>query len=294
MNLVVPLGDGLTLAIADRHDEAVAHRHDEATTDRGHGAPRYPTGSLQRGLLLFDHGLGLAEEGVGFGVPILKRGIETVFPGSVELSCERSGTRLRLTAAFEMDLVERLARPGAGSVSSRSLYAVKNSLAALHRRSPALRGALTATSNAVRRSFGWVTTYERVTSAGTLPLTYTVSEGEGDVAVTLDLCDLRRDVVTEVVVMNEQGARHFDRYVDESGVSLRGAEIGTWDEVGAARASFVSVAHRVAFSLGQAEGARLHRGRELIGGRVAWSGFGYSVSPALSTFRYELEVARVP
>ena len=283
MKLVVPLSDGLTLEIADREG----------------GGSHYPTGSLRRGLLLFDRGLGLAEEGVGFGVPILKRGIETIFPGSVELSCARSGATWRVTAAFEMNLVERLARPGAGSVRSRSLYAAKNSLAALHRRSPALRGALTATSNAVRRSFHLVTTYERVTPAATLPLTYTVGEGEAGVAVALDLSgldlsDLRRNLVTELVVMNEQGARCFDRYVDAAGLSLRGGAIGAWDEVGAARASFVSAAHHVAFSLGRVEGARLHRGRELIGARVAWSGFGYSLPPTLSTFRYELQVERVP
>jgi hypothetical protein len=50
----------------------------------------------------------------------------------------------------------------------------------------------------------------------------------------------------------------------------------------------------VSFSLGQVEGARLRRGREMIGSRVAWSGFGYSFPPTLSGFGYELTVARVP
>jgi hypothetical protein len=278
VKLTVPLGDGLALEIADRAS----------------GADDYPTKRLQKGLLLLDRGRGLAEEGVGFGVPVIKRGIETIFPGGLRLSHERSGPLWEVTALFEMNLVERLARPGAESLRSRSLYVAKNSLAALHRRAPALRGPLTATSNALRRSFGWVTTFEETGSAVTLKLTYTIREGEGSVGAALDPSELSRNGVGEVVVMNEQGAHHFDRYVDADGTTLRGSAIGTWDEVAAGRASFVSSAHRVAFSLGQVEGARLHRGRELIGSRVAWSGFGYSFPPTLAGFRYDLGVERVP
>ncbi len=50
--------------------------------------------------------------------------------------------------------------------------------------------------------------------------------------------------MTEVVVMNEQGARPFDRYRDADGATLQGGAIGTWDEVAAATASFVSSARR--------------------------------------------------
>ena len=87
-----------------------------------------------------------------------------------------------------MNLVERLAaRRGAsagpggetgsgadpgddrgGGSRSRLFYAVRDALAALHRRVPALRGLLTATSNAVRRGFGLVTTFEETTTVATL------------------------------------------------------------------------------------------------------------------------------
>lgn len=278
MKLAVPLCEGLSLAIADR-----------ATAGED-----YPTRRLQKGLLLLDRGQALAEEGVGFGVPILKRGIQTVFPGGLELAERHQGPVWEVTATFEMNLVERLAKAGAGSLRSRSLYAAKNSLAALHRRVPALRGPLTATSNALRRSFGWVTTFEEAGSAATVTLTYTIRGGEGEVTVAVDLSELPSDGVSAVVVMNEQGAHHFDHYRDSDGTTLAGSEIGTWDEVTAARASFVSAGHRVAFSLGPAPGATLHRGRELIGSRVAWSGFGYSFPPTLRSFTYDLGIARIP
>ncbi len=57
----------------------------------------------------------------------------------------------------------------------------------------------------------------------------------------------------------------------------------------AARASFVSD-RRTAWRSrsGRSAAPRLYRGRELIGARLAWSGFGYSFPPALGGFGYEL------
>ena len=277
MELSIPLFDGLSLRVADQSRDAGS----------------YPTVRLQKGLLLSDGREELAEEGVGFGVPILKRGVQTIFPSEMELASRRTGPLWEVTAVFAMDLVERLAKPGGASLQSGVLYAAKDSLAALHRRVPPLRGPLTAASISLRRMFGWVTTYEPAKVRAELTVTYTVAGEQGTIGVALDMTGLPADV-TEVVVMNEQGGRHFDRYTDADGTDLHGDEIGTWDEVGAARASFVSTTHKVAFSLGQAKGAKLSRGRELIGSRLAWSGFGYSLPPAAGAFTYDVRVERLP
>jgi len=277
MELSIPLFDGLSLKVADQSGDADG----------------YPTRRLQRGLLLLDRRQELAEEGVGFGVPILKRGVQTIFPGEMELAWRRTGPLWEVTAVFAMDLVERLAKPGGASLQSGVLYAAKDSLAALHRRVPPLRGALSAASTTLRRTFGWVTTYEQVEACADLTVTFTVDGEHGKIGVAVDLSDLPEDV-TEVVMMNELGGRHFDRYTDAAGTDLRGDEIGTWDEVSAAKAGFVSTAHKLAFSLEQAEGARLSRGRELIGARLAWSGFGYSLPPTPRAFTYEVRIERLP
>ena len=273
----MPLFDGLSLL-----------------TDPSRRATGYPTARLQKGLLLADRGHSLAEEGVGFGVPILKRGVVTVFPGSVELAAQRicSGAVWEVTAAYHMNLIERLAKPGGGRVRSDALHTTKNALAALHRRSRVLRGPLTAASATLRRAFGWVTTYEEISSWATLTVTHTIRAELGTIDITVDMTGLPPDGFTEIVLMNEQGAHHFDRYRDSGGADLRGAAIGTWDQVGAETASFVSDAHAVAFSLGQVDGARLNRGRELIGARLAWSGFGYSVPPTCGRFAYSLSIER--
>ena len=99
-------------------------------------------------------------------------------------------------------------------------------------------------------------------------------------------------VVTGVVVMNEQGGRAFDCYRDSDGIICTRDEIGTWNDVAAQTASFVSRSSGVAFTLHQVEGARLRRGREVVGSRLAWSGFGYSFPPAAGTLRYAISLER--
>jgi hypothetical protein len=290
VDLTIPLPDGLALRIAD----------DAQSADTA----GYPTRQLQKGFVVLDGGEDLAEEGVGFGVPILKRGVQTVFPGSLELGWHREGVLWEVTAAYGMNLVERLARQDGRRVRSRPLMAAKDSLAALHRRVPALRGPLTATSRALRRAFGWETTYDDAGFEVAVTVTYVVDSVTGAVRVAVDLSGLQGAEVsparadglpggfTSLVVMNELGAHHFDRYADSDGADLRGPEIGTWDEVGAAQADFVCAARRVAFSLGQAERAALHRGRELIDARLAWAGFGYSLSPPVGRFAYDMTIGR--
>jgi hypothetical protein len=250
----------------------------------------YPTHHLQRGLLLYDGEQELAEEGVGFGVPVLKRGVQTVFPGAVRLGSRAEGPVREIHAVFRLDLVERLAKARGGGVRPRVLYAAKDSLAALHRRVPVLRRPLTALSGAGRRALGWSTTYEPSAFRASVPVTYSCRESDPTVTITADLTGLAAGGVTEVVLMNELGAREFDLYEDANGASLRGDAIGTWDEVTAASARFVSTTRALAFSIAQAPGARLYRGRELVGSRLAWVGFGLSSPPAASRLRYDVRI----
>ena len=277
MELSIPLFDGLSLKIAERSGDADG----------------YPTRRLQKGLLLFDGPQELAEEGVGFGVPILKRGVETIFPGEMELAWRRTGPVWEVTAVFAMDLVERLVKPDGASLRSGALYAAKDALAALHRRAPPLRGPLTAASTSLRRLFGWVTTYEQTEVCARLKVTYTINGESGRIGIAVDMTGLPEDV-TEVVMMNELGGRVFDRFMDADGSDLRGAAIGAWDAVTAASARFVSTAHGVAFCLAQVKGAKLSRGRELVGARLAWSGFGYSLPPTPRALSYEVRLERTP
>ena len=277
MRIIIPLSEGIALGIGSSAD----------------GAEGYPTATLCKGLLLLHRGQELAEEGVGFGVPLLKRGVQTFFPGRLALSSSPAGTRHEVTAVFGLNLVERIAAQGRAPLENRMLYAAKNCLAALHRRVPPLRGLLTAVSRGLRSSFGWKTIFEESGLCAEVKVVYAVHQGSGEIEVEIDASGLPRGGFSELVVMNEQGARFFRDYRDSAGTFLCGAQIGSWDEVTAGEASFISPTHRLAFTLRQAKGARLFRGRELVDSRLAWAGFGYSLRPGREKFRYALKVGGV-
>jgi hypothetical protein len=278
VNAAVLLPDGIEARIGD------------GTGTGATAGSAYPTRRLRRGLVLLDRGHDLSEEGVGFGVPVLKRGLQTVFPGGMDLRVAEEGPDWQVTAVYRLDLVERMTGRG-GAVRPRLVYAAKDSLAAVHRRVPWLRRPLTAASNTLRRGLGWRTVYEPVGLVASVPVTYTVRGGEGVVSIAADLTGVPASV-TEIVLMNELGAGHFDSYEDSSGASLTGAAVGTWDEVTAATASFVSSRRGLAFTLARVSGARLLRGREAVDGRLAWAGFGYSVRPGAPSLAYDVHVER--
>jgi hypothetical protein len=277
MKLDLPFGNGIGLQIA-----AGANRDSH-----------YPTGRIQKGLVLFCDSQDLSEEAVGFGVPILKRGLQTVFPGEVELQIDASSPLRRITARYKLNLEEKIARPGSGSVNNRLMYATKNMLAGMIRGLPALRKLLTNMSNLLRSIFGWQTTYEPAGYTTYVTLTYTIEPDAGSILIELMSVDSIPDGITEIILMNEQGAHHFDLYQDANGNLKRGDQIGCWDEVTANGAAFMSTNHHVSFSLPQVNGARLFLGRELIGSRLAWSGFGYTFPPNLDHFQYEITVKRL-
>src|SRR4030042_5824864 len=115
-----PLSNGITLQIASAVD----------------GNSAYPTGRLQKGLVLVCDGQDLSEEAVGFGVPILKRGLQTIFPGEVELYPEKSSLPRKVSARYKLNLEEKIAKTGSGTINNRLVYASKNSMAAVIRQLP--------------------------------------------------------------------------------------------------------------------------------------------------------------
>jgi len=277
MKINIPVSNDLSLTIANKPDEGTA----------------YPTSHLQKGLLLGFRGLDLAEEAVGFGIPVLKRGFQTLFTGNVELGLIRNDSTWVVTALYTIDLMEKLARQGRPGLDNKLLYAVKNSMAAFIRRFPHVREFLTALSGGLRGLFGWETTYEKAAFSTQVRMTYTFDEQTKQLTIEADLAGLPQDGVTEVVIMNEQGAHYFEEYRDSSGTNLSGKEIGCWDEVTGEEAAFICSTHRVAFSLQKVVGARLFRGRELVGSRLAWAGFGYSFPPTTSRFGYIVRIEKL-
>jgi hypothetical protein len=139
----------------------------------------------------------------------------------------------------------------------------------------------------MRSIFGWEAVYAPAEFSCRLRLDYLIDPGTGKIKIRLDGGD-ELQKVSEIILMNEQGGHIFNQYCDALGVALCGDEIGCWDAVHAAQAEFISRERGVAFSVPYVEGAALFRGREVIGRRLAWAGFGYSFSPGLQDFGYEI------
>jgi hypothetical protein len=284
---VFELGDGLALAIVQQAGAG-------EQPDPGAAGP-YPTSGLQKGLLLLDGGQELGSEGVGFGVPVLKRGPRAVFPGSAEIVVHPETPRM-VTMLYTMDRVERLGGRRHRLFLHRPLDEAREAFALLYRRAPLLRRPLLAASNGIRWLLRVRTRFEQTTPVAVVPVTYAAGDRSGDIVVSADLSRLP-DAVTEIVLMNELGADIFGRYVDSDGADLRGAGIGAWNQVRAATASFVAEQGGVSFTLDSdpdpdAPGVRLYRGREVARGRLAWAGFAYSLRPGPAAIAYTLRIAR--
>ena len=287
MRTVFDLGGGLALAVAEQAGP-------EEGRDPGAVGP-YPTSGLQKGLLLLDRGQELSSEGVGFGVPVLKRGPRAVFPGSAEITV-RPGRPHAVAMTYTMDRVERLGGRRHRSFLHRPLDEAREAFALLYRRAPLLRRPLLAASNGIRWLLRVKTRFEQTTAVAIVPMTYAAGDLPGDVVVSADLTHLPA-AVTEIVLMNELGADVFDQFVDSDGADLRGPGVGAWNQVRAATGSFVAAESGISFTLEsdpdpEAPGVRLYRGREVASGRLAWAGFGYTLRPGPPAFTYTLRIAR--
>lgn len=276
MEVVIPLPAGLGMVLSEGPPE-----------DRA-----YATRQLQHGFRLTDHGQDLCEEAVGFGLPVIKRGWRTLFPGTLALTSEHAGSVWRVQAEFSFNLEERLSRGSSRGFDGGSIYVAKDFLAAIIRRIHPLRGVLTAISSGLRTGLGLRTVYDQAGFGAGLQVRYVVDNTNGEIQISFDASRLAGQGVTEVILMNEQGGHFFDIYRDSAGGNLRGRKIGTWDRVRASEASMVSGMRRIAFSVTGGDGARLYRGREVVGSRLAWSGFGFSFSPNLGKLEYALRIAR--
>jgi hypothetical protein len=278
VNLTIPLPDGLDLVMSE-------------------GPPRgeaYATRQLQQGFRLIDRGEDLSEEAVGFGLPVVKRGSHTFFPGRVCLASERAGSLWRVEALFTFNLEERLSRGLSPSLRGRPIYVAKDLLAAIIRRSHHARGLLTAASTWLRSSLDLKTVYEQAAFRAALEVHFAIDSATGVIQVWLDASPLVEQGVTELIMMNEQGGHFFDAYRDSAGGTLGGAKIGAWERVTAPEAAMGSSTREVVYTVAGGDGARLYRGREVVGSRLAWSGFGYSFNPALGNLEYVIRIGRGP
>lgn len=249
----------------------------------------YPTWRLQKGSVLVVGNNELAEEGLGFDVPLLKFGDQNVFPGTARTSFNIIDGSSIIEVDYDLDFIKKLTRQGR-KIKSRTIYRVEAYLGWLHREYPLLREAGDRLFGQLRHFFGIKSVFEKGVSAGNIRVVYTIPQTGSTLNISVDLSNLKRDGLTEIIIENEQGASYFDGYRDSNGMRLSGKRIGTWDEVIAERASFVDSGNHIIFTIIKVRNARLFRGREFAPGRLAWSGLNYVLPPDTTAFDYDIEL----
>ncbi len=248
----------------------------------------YPSCRIQKGPVLFHGNKDLSEEGIGFGVPLLKFGQKTIFPGKGCIEVRKYADRTNVNIDYDFNLAEKMIVKGR-ILESRAFYNIKDILSRIHRKNPFLRGILNQGSIVLRRAFTLETKLERVASAGLAKVGYNICT-DGIIHVTADLSRIKKEGCTEIMIMNEQGASYFDTYSDSKGTILVGSSIGSWQENSCDEVSFINPYDRLTFTLPKIPGSKMFYGRELVDNRLAWSGIAYSLSPGIQNFAYDIRI----
>jgi hypothetical protein len=247
----------------------------------------FPSSRIQKGLILCWKDLDLSEEGVGFGMPVLKLGAESIFPGSWEMSVERCDGRTLVKAEYTMNLVARMSK-GDNVIKNHVFCLACNLFSKIHRDQPKLRESLSNLSGILRQSMGLKDAFCEISSPGSVSAAYLIAGSK--VYVFLKFPQING--CTEKIVLNELGANWFDTYTDSEGCVLKGNEIGSWDEIFADEATFLDPADELSFALKAVSGARMFRGRELVPDRLAWSGLAYVLPPQRDELAYSITIGR--
>ncbi len=246
--------------------------------------PNYlETAALQKGLVLLHDGRELIEEGVGFGVPVLKYEDKTFFSSKAEVTVQKHDSGYLLTKNFVLDTVS-VKKIGSASYINDKLYSTaRKSFQLLYLKHKRLNPLFNKLME-IRDLFGIKTEFRRVNPRGTITVTYHCQPDA--IKIHADLSNITLNRCQEVLLLNEQGSSIFQAYTDTTGRKLWGNQIGAWERVAAANAALRSPDSRVAFSVGDGSGASLFRGWERTRKRFSWAGLSYSIQPHTNEFDY--------
>ena len=242
---------------------------------------------LQKGLVLVHDGEELIEEGVGFGVPVVKYRDKTYFSSSAYCSTHENESGFVITKLYVLDTISRKS-------VGRSFYLNDGFYRFLHKHfekayleskqfSPVFSKVME-----LRQMLGIQTKFLKVEPKGTVAVKFSIHPTSLEIQV--DLSGLDKVGCEEILVLNEQGATFFREYADSEGLNLYDGKIGAWNEVKAKDASLSCIKGSLAFGLEKRDDSLLFRGWEKTSGRFAWTGLSYSLSPRLSLFKYVIRL----
>jgi hypothetical protein len=244
------------------------------------------TSELNKGIVLMYNGKELIEEGLGFGVPVIKYADKTFFPGKPAVSHTRSGSCWILKKVYTLNMVS-IKKFRSTRIDDRLyslflknfnlLYLNYKNINGLFNKALEVRGALNVT-----------TEFARVEPRGTVAVTYRCQPR--GIGVEADFSDLWLDGCREMLMLNEQGSSYFPKYTDSNGETLLGSQMGAWERVDADYACLQGINGQPSFGVYRKSAALLYRGYEHIPNRLSWAGLGYAISPNTVKFSYDIEL----
>ena len=245
------------------------------------------TGALQKGLVLLVDGNELIEEGMGFGVPIVRYADKTFFSSTAEVSIRKVGSESILTKIYSLDTVS-MKKFGQASYIDDDLYSsLRKTFQMLYLKHKKLTPIFNKAME-LRDLANIKTEFITVKPRGTITVTYHCQPAV--INIQIDFSNMKLNKCQELIVLNEQGSSVFKRYVDSNGLILLGNKIGAWDEVTAKNASLQSGKYEVSFILQKEDGVQLFRGWEQTRKRFSWAGLSYSLVPKRGIFTYAIRL----
>ena len=215
------------------------------------------TGALQKGLVLMFDGIELIEEGVGFGVPIVKYEDKTFFSSTAEVSTRKVGSEYILTKVYTLDTVS-LKKFGQTSYIDDGLYSpLRKTFQMLYLKHKKLTPIFNKVME-LRDLANIKTEFVVVKPRGTITVTYDCQPKA--IHIQADFSKVELNKCREILMLNEQGSGTFQKYTDSNRSNLLGSKIGAWEKITAKQASLMSVNGQISFSLQNGGGVIIFQG----------------------------------
>lgn len=243
------------------------------------------TAPLHKGLVLLLDNKEVIEEGMGFGVPVIKYNDKTYFSSSADVSIQKNHSVFSIKKTFVLDAISRK-KFWRSTYLDDGVYSMarKNfeKLYLRHKNFSSVFNNIMELRNLAKIK----TDFQKVNPRGTINVNYEIQTST--INIKADFSDLSLDGCEEILVLNEQGSTIFDTYVDSYNLKLVGNKIGGWDEVIANQARMLSSKRQVSFCIQKNRGAALFRGWENTKRRFSWAGLNYSLGPNCKIFNYSV------
>ena len=267
----------VTLGLSDRLSVRLYHNNQPHCLE---------TAPLHKGLVLVYDGLELIEEGIGFGVPVVKYQDKTYFSSKAKVTIKKENQNIMLEKQFVLDLISR--KRFFKAYVNDDFYSFIHKIFEKGYLGHSTMAPLNNKIMELREIFRIKTDFHKVKPRGTITTHYLFEPK--CIKVSVDFSNLDFKDCLETLVLNEQGASYFQNYSDSNGLKLLGRKIGAWDQMEAKEASLTNSNGTLTFTLQNNDSATLFRGWEKTRNRFSWAGLSYALGAKTKVFDYTINI----